>query len=82
MQREDVWCKSSRGAGKGPLELRAGNGPPAPAVTGNEVRASQARIQVEPRTKKRGAVPDSRRSVTIVRPEPKTAAWGVFYFRV
>lgn len=35
---------------EGPLELRAGNGPPVPAVTGKEVRVSQTRIQVEPRT--------------------------------
>ena len=50
MQREDGQCESSDGAGEGPLEPRAGNGPPAPAVTGNEVRVSQTRIQVEPRT--------------------------------
>lgn len=48
-KREDGWCESLRERGEGALEPRSGNAPPVPAVTGNEVRASQARIQVEPR---------------------------------
>ena len=35
---------------EGTSGARAGNGPPVPAVIGRRVRASQARIQVEPRT--------------------------------
>ena len=56
-KREDGWCESLRERGEGALEPRSGNAPPDPAVTGNEVRASQARIQVEPR-------------IVLIRPEP------------
>lgn len=49
-KREDGWCESSEGGAGRHSGARAGNGPPAPAVTGNEVRVSQTRIQVEPRT--------------------------------
>ena len=49
-KREDGRCESSEGmAGRRP-GARAGNGPPAPAVTGKEVRVHHTRIQVEPRT--------------------------------
>ena len=55
--------------GKAPLERGQEMARRSPAVTGNEVRVSQTRIQVEPRTK------------NFVRPEPFWAQ-GIFYASV
>ncbi len=63
-KRESGRCELSPGRWEGTSEPLRGNPPPVPAVTGKEVRTSQVRIQVEPRT-------------SFVRPEPKWAQ-GIF----
>ena len=60
----------SRAEWEGPLERGQEMARRLPAVTGNEVRVSHTRIQVEPRTK------------LFVRPEPTNRLGAIFYASV